>query len=136
MAAMAYFDTRGENSQRVLVGWSPSIAFQGIAQEYVVSEVDREGRLRGAPYRIKNAGWGEDNRWVTMPSSGCVVFPFAWVGDAPGRDYPVESDSLRAANLPRSLYMTSLCPASASQPATAPTPAAMSDQQRWPRAQP
>ncbi len=135
MAAMAYFDTRGENSQRMLVGWSPSIAFQGIAQEYVVSELDRKGRLRGAPYRLKTAGWGEDNRWITMPNSGCVVFPFAWVGDAPGRDYPYERDGHQASSYPRTLHMTSLCPSSASQPALTPTPAAQTDRERWPQAQ-
>jgi hypothetical protein len=135
MAAMAYFDKRGENSPRMLVGWSPSIAFQGIAQEYVVSELDRDGRLRGQAYRLKSAGWGEDNRWVTMPNSGCVVFPFAWVGDAPGRDFPYERDGHQASSYPRTLHMTSLCPSSASQPALTPTPAAQTDRERWPRAQ-
>ncbi len=134
MAAMAYFDTRGEDSQRLLVGWSPSIEFQGIAQEYVVSELDRNGQLRGTAFRLKAAGWGEDNRWETMPSSGCVVFPFAWVGDAPGTNYPIEAEGRVAADFPSTLYMTSLCPTTASQPALTPTPPAVSDAERWPPA--
>ncbi len=115
MAAMGYFNTQRESGQRLLAGWSPSISFQAITPEYVVSEVDRAGRLRGQAYRVSKAGWGEDNRWTTMPSSGCIVFPFAWEGDAPGRDYPIESSTLRATDLPRTLHMTSLCPRGASQ---------------------
>jgi hypothetical protein len=132
MAAMAYFSGAGEDSTRLLVGWSPTIVFQGIAAEYVVSEMDRSGRLRGAPFRLQTAGWGEDNRWTTMPNSGCVVFPFSWVGAAPGGAYPIEGTA--ASSIPSSLYMTSLCPATSTQPPLAATPAAKTDAQRWPPA--
>ncbi len=132
MAAMAYFDMRGEESERLLVGWSPSIAFQAITPEYLVSEIDRKGQLRGSPVRVKSAGWGEDNLWTTMPNSGCVVFPFAWVGAAPGGDYPIpDSDPSK---FPTTLHMTSLCPTDATQPTLAPAPAPKTDEERWPPA--
>ncbi|MEN9577714.1 MAG: hypothetical protein RJA70_723 [Pseudomonadota bacterium] len=131
MAAMAYFDTQGEDSQRLLVGWSPTIMFQGIASEYVVSEIDREGRLRGQALRLKDAGWGEDNLWATMPESGCVVFPFAWVGDAPGGDYPIEAEERPVSDYPTKMQLTSLCPGSSTQPPLAPVPPAIPDRERW-----
>jgi hypothetical protein len=129
---LAYFDSQGENSQRLLIGWSPTVAFQGITEEYYVSELDRDGNLRGEPYRLVNAGWGEDNRWTTMPTSGCVVFPYTWVGDAPGSDYPIESDEAEATDFLNFLYLTSVCPNSDAQPALADTPPAIPDSERWP----
>ncbi|MCU0664833.1 MAG: hypothetical protein MUC50_21230 [Myxococcota bacterium] len=129
MANMAYFDTKGEDSERLLVGWSPTMAFQGIAKEYVVSEMDRDGNLRGQAFRLTKAGWGEDNLWTTMPNSGCVVFPFAWVGDSPGSDYPIEGDD--AKNFPTAMHITSLCPRG-NQPPLANTPAPQTDAERWP----
>lgn len=130
LAAMAYFAPDGEDSERLLVGWSPTIEFQGLAREYVVSELDRDGQLRGQPLRLTAAGWGEDNRWQTMPNSGCVVFPFAWVGEAPGNDYPFEADGREATEYPTSMHLTSLCPGGATQPpltSTMPLP----DSERW-----
>jgi MYXO-CTERM domain-containing protein len=116
-ANLAYFDTRDENSERLLLGWSPATRTQGITDEYVVSEVDRQGQLRGEPLTLDGAGWGEDNRWVTMPSSGCVVFPFAWAGDSgPGGDYPLEGQEPSA--YPTVMHLTSLCPVG-EQPAPA-----------------
>jgi MYXO-CTERM domain-containing protein len=114
-ANLAYFDTAGEDSERLLLGWSPSIEFQGLTSEYVVSEVDRQGRLRGEPLVLDAAGWGEDNRWVTMPGSGCVVFAFAWAGDSgPGESYPIEGEE--PTTYPTTMHLTSLCPATAEQP--------------------
>lgn len=130
--AMAYFCTEGETCERLLLGWSPSIAFQGLAEEYVVSEIDRDGQLRGETFTLRNAGWGEDNRWQTMPNSGCVVFPFSWTGDAPGKDYPIERPEMASTDFPSTLYMTSLCPTGEAQPELAPSPPAMSDSERWP----
>ena len=123
-ANLAYFSSDGEDGERLLAGWSPSTEIQGITSEYVVSEVDRQGRLRGEPFTLDAAGWGEDNLWVTMPNSGCVVFPFAWIGDAPGRNYPVEPSDLEA--YPRTMRMTSLCPGTDEAPplAEAPPPTA------------
>jgi hypothetical protein len=132
MANLAYFSTEGEDSERLLVGWSPSVEFQGITSEYVVSEVDREGRLRGEPLTLTAAGWGEDNLWATMPNSGCVVFPFAWIGDGPGTSYPFESEESQATDYPTTLHMTSLCPGTADQPPLTDTPAAITDAERWP----
>ncbi len=132
LANMAYFSTQGEDSERLLVGWSPSIEFQGITSEYVVSEVDRQGRLRGEPMTLKSAGWGEDNLWATMPSSGCVVFPFAWTGDGPGSNYPYENDESEASDYPTALHMTSLCPGTEEQPPLDDTTDAPPDEERWP----
>lgn len=132
MANMAYFDTKGEQSDRLLLGWSPSMATQGIAQEYVVSEIDRSGQLRGSAFTLEGAGWGEDNLWQTMPSSGCVVFPFAFSGDAPGGNYPVENNDRLASDFPTTLHMTSLCPVGSTQPPPASVPAPQSDAERWP----
>ncbi|MCU0664938.1 MAG: hypothetical protein MUC50_21765 [Myxococcota bacterium] len=129
MANMAYFDTKGEDSERLLIGWSPTMEFQGIAKEYVVSEMDRNGKLRGEALRLPKSGWGEDNLWTTMPNSGCVVFPFAWVGDSPGSDYPIEGDD--ATKFPTTIYMTSLCPRG-DQPPLADTPLPQTDEERWP----
>lgn len=134
MGNMAYFSKDGEASQRLLLGWSPSIEFQGITSEYLVSEIDREGNLRGAPFTLKDAGWGEDNLWVTMPNSGCVVFPFAWVGDGPGKSYPDEKNGRLAADYPTTMHLTSLCPASDTQPPLTETPLPLSDAERWPPA--
>lgn len=131
MANMAYFGTEGEASERLLAGWSPTIAFQGITSEYVVSEIDRDGNLRGEPFRLSNAGWGEDNRWETMPRSGCVVFPFAWVGAAPGENYPAEAEGRVASDYPTTLRVTAVCPLGA-QPAPATVPAPVPDAERWP----
>lgn len=114
-ANLTYFDTAGEDSERLLLGWSPSIEFQGLTSEYVVSEVDRQGRLRGEPLVLDAVGWGEDNRWVTMPDTGCVVFAFAWAGaSGPGESYPTEG--LDAAAYPTTMHLTSLCPGTPDQP--------------------
>jgi hypothetical protein len=113
-ANMAYFSPQGEDSERLLAGWSPSTQRQGITSEFVVSEIDREGRLRGEALTLESAGWGEDNLWVTMPNSGCVVFPFAWIGDAPGGNYPHEPSDI--AKYPTTMRLTSLCPGTAEQP--------------------
>jgi len=114
-ANLTYFDTAGENSERLLLGWSPSIEFQGLTREYVVSEVDRQGRLRGETLVLEAAGWGEDNRWVTMPNSGCVVFAFAWAGEGgPGDSYPIEGEDPTA--YPTTLHVTSLCPGTSDPP--------------------
>lgn len=132
MANMAYFGTNSEDSERLLVGWSPTIATQGLTGEYVVSELDRQGRLRGEAMRLNGAGWGEDNRWETMPNSGCVVFPFTWKGDSPGGDYPIESNDRVASDFPKTLHMTSVCPKGSIAPDLAPTPPAVPDRERWP----
>jgi hypothetical protein len=132
MANMAYFSTDGDSSQRLLAGWSPSIAFQGITDEYLVSEIDRDGNLRGQPFRLTGAGWGEDNRWETMPDSGCVVFPLAWVGDAPGNNYPIEQEDRAASDYPTTLRLTSLCPVGTEQPPLTATPPPLGDAERWP----
>ncbi len=128
---MAYFDTQGEDSERLLVGWSPSVETQGITSEYVVSEMDRQGRLRGKPVTLTGTGWGEDNLWATMPNSGCVVFPFAWVGEnGPGQSYPIEG-SMDASVYPSTMHMTSLCPATSSPPPLLETDG-RTDEERWP----
>ncbi len=132
MPAMGYFCTDGERCDRLLLGWSPSIATQGITSEYVVSEIDREGKLRGEPFPLLDAGWGEDNRWQTMPETGCIAMPFAWMGDAPGNDYPIEHTGMSATDFPTTLHVTTLCPVGDTQPDLAPTPPAMTDAERWP----
>lgn len=108
MVNLANFRKGGENSNRLLLGWSPSMVFQGVTNEYVVQEMDINTNLVGSPLRLNNSGWGEDNEWVYVPARGCVVFPFAWVDSAsgPGSRYPVEG------NLPttKKLQMTSICP--------------------------
>jgi hypothetical protein len=114
-ANVAYFSTEGEASERLLLGWSPDIAFQGITSDFVVSEIDRQGRLRGDPLVLDRTGWGEDNRWVTIPDSGCVVFPFAWTGDGgPGNSYPIHDADFSA--YPTTMHLTSLCPGTENQP--------------------
>jgi hypothetical protein len=120
---LSYFSTQGEDSERLLLGWSPNIEFQGITSDFVVSEVDRQGRLRGEPLVLEGAGWGEDNRWITMPNSGCVVFPFAWKGDnGPGDAYPIHDVDISL--YPTTIHLTSLCPGTKQQPpvAAAPSP--------------
>lgn len=113
-ANMAHFGTEGENSERLLLGWSPATRTQGITGEYVVAEMDRSGRIRGEAMTLEEGGWGEDNRWTTMPNSGCVVAPFAWSGsDGPGQDYPIEGSD--PSEYPTALSLTTLCPAPGSE---------------------
>jgi hypothetical protein len=108
-ANMAYFAPDGEDSERLLLGWSPATQTQGITTEYMVAEMDRLGRIRGEPMTLEGAGWGEDNRWTTMANSGCVVFPFAWSGeDGPGNDYPIEGNDPTV--YPTVMHLTSVCP--------------------------
>jgi hypothetical protein len=107
-AAMAYFDSLDEESQRLVVGWSPTTETQGITSEYLVSEMDRSGNLVGSPLRLQGTGWGEDNLWQTIPATGCVAFPFAWVGEAPGANYPLEGQD--ASGYPNTMRFTLLCP--------------------------
>jgi hypothetical protein len=59
------------------------------------------------------------------------VFPFAWVGDAPGGDYPIETEGRVSSDFPRTLRMTSLCP-TGEQPPPASVPAPIPDAERWP----
>ena len=65
-------------------------------------------------------GWGEDNNWVTVPSTGCVVFPHVWYGDnGPGQrygvdgrpEYPTGGNNTNFLMGSSRLTLTAVCPA-------------------------
>jgi hypothetical protein len=118
----------GENSGRFLLGYSPSMIFQGLTDEYHAVEINEMGEFLHEPYVLQHGGWGEDSLGVHVPGSGCVVFPFAWfdspaphneLGVGPGGAYPstTEHGQLRS----QYLRLTALCPTNSSQ-TSAPTP--------------
>ena len=95
MVNLAHFSKGGENSGRLLIGWTPAMATQGLADEFVVSEVTvgtddgAAGKLAGEPLKLVGGGWGEDNVWTYMAKTGCVAAPTAWMGKAPGGSFTV-----------------------------------------------
>ena len=97
-ANAANFGLGGENASEILVGWAERGQRQinshqhnnvggGQTDHFVVSRADRNGKLIGQPWSLQGGngslsceptGWGEDNNWVTIPSTGCVVMTHAW----------------------------------------------------------
>ena len=109
MVNLANFGKGGEESGRLLVGWSPSMATQGITKEYLVQEINTNGNFVGSPLRLDKTGWGEDNEWVYIPATGCVAFPFTWMGNSgPGSDFPIYN----ANTTTKTLRVTTICPTS------------------------
>eukprot|EP00808_Paulinella_micropora_P027304 g3957.t1 len=109
MANLMHFGVGGENSGRILLGWSPSMKTQGITSEYVVAEVNENGAILGNPSVLNKTGWGEDNVWGYLPGSGCVVFAFAWMGNGgPGNNYGVIGKEM--AEYSSVMRLTALCP--------------------------
>ena len=95
------------------------MATQGIADEYMVSELTVDGELAGEPLRLVATGWGEDNSWEYMRGTGCVVFAFAWMGDGgPGANFPIEG----SARTTKTMRLTSVCPTSNKVPWAPSTP--------------
>jgi hypothetical protein len=103
----------GDASGRVLIGWAPTVKFQGIASEYVVSEISTSGAFIGDPLVLQNAGWGEDTLGAYMPGSGCVVYPFGWVNSnsGPGSNYPIDGSSY--SGFSNVMRLTAVCPGDA-----------------------
>jgi hypothetical protein len=58
----------------------------------MVGQYDRNAELTGDLLKLNSAGWGENNNWASLPSSGCVAFAFAWKSGIDGNPgYPKHS---------------------------------------------
>lgn len=103
----------GESSGRYILGYSPSMRFQGYSDEFHAVEINEQGEFLHDPVVLETGGWGEDSLGAYMPGSGCVVYPHAWFG---GRTAPFSKEpDYNDQNDPitdRSIYMrlTALCP--------------------------
>lgn len=99
----------GEKSDRMLLGFSPSMRFQGISDEYHVVEINGEGEMIHDPVVLQKGAWGEDSLGVHLSASGCVVFPFAWVDeDVPTFKYPTWNEAIEKRS--KFLRLTAVCP--------------------------
>lgn len=100
----------GEDSGRILLGYSPSMSHPGRSNEYHVVEVDENGTLLHDPVLLQRGAWGVDSLGTYMPGSGCVVFPHTWVDDTESHpvSYPQHQHGLDG----RSQYvkLTAICP--------------------------
>ena len=123
-ANAANFGVGGENASEILVGWAErrrgQMAAMGTTDHFVVSRATREGVLIGQPWSLgggsgslstENTGWGEDNNWVTVPATGCVVMSHVWLGDAgPGPISYQTSNNGTLSLYSNKLRLTSVCP--------------------------
>jgi len=121
----ANFGVGGENAPEILVGWAerymPQNSAVGETSHYVVSRATREGVLIGQPWSLgggsgslstEPTGWGEDNNWVTVPATGCVVTSHVWLGDdGPGPTSYQTSNNGNLSLYSNKLRLTTVCPA-------------------------
>lgn len=114
MVQLHNFGTDGEQSGRILLGYSPTRGHTSSDQFHAV-EIDAEGNFLHAPVVLQRGGWGVDNVGTYMPGSGCVVFPFTWVDPAEGEPesgvrtgYPTFEQSVQERS--EYLKLTALCP--------------------------
>ena len=121
----------GEDSGRILLGYSPAMRHPGKANEYHVVEVDEQGTFLHDPVVLQRGGWGVDSLGTHMPGSGCVVFPFTWIPDDPeegpgeqsypqnrekdGRDESDPNDPGHYARRSEFLKLTAVCPNTAAE---------------------
>eukprot|EP00036_Acanthoecidae_sp_10tr_P020616 CAMPEP_0206300052 /NCGR_PEP_ID=MMETSP0106_2-20121207/7503_1 /ASSEMBLY_ACC=CAM_ASM_000206 /TAXON_ID=81532 /ORGANISM="Acanthoeca-like sp., Strain 10tr" /LENGTH=1043 /DNA_ID=CAMNT_0053730765 /DNA_START=38 /DNA_END=3170 /DNA_ORIENTATION=- len=129
-ANAANFGRGGENASEVLVGWAErwrwNSARAGGTDHFVLSRATRDGTLIGQPWALHGGpgsvspeatGWGEDNNWVNVPSSGCVVFSHVWRGDDGPGSQPYQPDWRGSPEGYTSrLTLTSVCPAAGYTP--------------------
>ncbi len=114
-----------EQSPRFLIGFSPNIDSGGRSKPntYMVGEFDRSGDLVGSLLTLNNAGWGENNNWAPLPSSGCVAFAFAFKDGVDGRPGYPNHDQIIAGDDPTpelelyanrgfssNIQLTTICP--------------------------
>ena len=123
-ANAANFGVGGENAPEILVGWAErhrgQLSTQGETDHYVVSRATREGILVGQPWSLgggsgslstESTGWGEDNNWVTVPATGCVVMSHVWLGDdGPGPTSYQTSNNGNLSLYSNKLRLTTVCP--------------------------
>ncbi|MFK7988496.1 MAG: hypothetical protein AB8I08_20915 [Sandaracinaceae bacterium] len=119
MAQIHNWGLGGEDSGRVLLGYSPAVTHPGRTNEYHVVEVDPAGTPLHDPVLLQRGGWGVDSLGTYMPGSGCVVFPHTWIDDT--EEHPVSYPQHQHALTDRSQYLklTALCP-SGSEPRRSP----------------
>ncbi len=125
-----------EQSERFLIGFSPKIdptdsnggnRQKGKPEVYMVGEFDRSGEPVGHMMQLDSAGWGEEDNWSTLPSTGCVAFAFAWKNGVDGRaGYPpyaqILSDDVTTPadtlftnrGFTKKIQLTTICPDSVS----------------------
>ncbi len=102
----------GEDSGRILLGYSPATVHPGRTNEYHVVQVDENGTFLHDPMVLERGGWGWDSLGTTLPESGCVVFPHSWLSDdsttGPNDQYPRDDKDVTE----RSMYLklTAVCP--------------------------
>lgn len=117
MVQLHNFGLGGENSGRVLLGYSPTRKHTS-SNEFHAVEIDAEGNFLHAPVVLQRGGWGVDNLGTYMPGSGCVVFPYAWTPDDTEEGvqsgYPKFEENLTGRS--EFLKFTALCPASNTSP--------------------
>jgi hypothetical protein len=101
----------GEDSGRILMGYAPTRGHTAAGEFHVV-EVDKNGLSLHDPVLLKRGGWGIDTLGTYMPGSGCVVFPYTWVPDAPengpGSGYPAIEEAVTGRS--EFLKFTAICP--------------------------
>mmetsp|Transcript_23788 Transcript_23788/g.52008 ORF Transcript_23788/g.52008 Transcript_23788/m.52008 type:complete len:890 (+) Transcript_23788:208-2877(+) len=104
---VAFVNLQHLTQDRFLIGWATDVnaGKVGTNGQYFVQEVRPDGCMLGEPFALSDfAGWGEDNLWARMPSSGCIAMPFTWVdGSSPGRAYTDATAS-------SALRVTTYCP--------------------------
>lgn len=110
MAQLHNWGIGGEDSGRILLGYSPATRHAGRTDEYHVVQVDSDGTPLHDPVVLQRGGWGVDSLGSYMPGSGCVVFPHTWDDDAEQHptSYPQHQEPVTS----RSAYvkLTALCP--------------------------
>jgi hypothetical protein len=70
---MQHVGPSGEEGGRFLLGWAGGVTPYGAPDEYYVVEADAEGRLFGERTKLDGTGWGEEDAWVHLPKSRCIV---------------------------------------------------------------
>ena len=122
MVQLNNFGMGGEDSGRVLLGYSPTRGHTS-SDEFHAVEIDTEGNFLHAPVVLQRGGWGVDNTGTHMPGSGCVVFPYTWTPDEPEEGvqsgYPKFEQSV--SDRSAFLKLTALCPTGPAPTSTAPS---------------
>jgi len=105
-ANLAHIGSGGEDGDRFLIGWADNIQFQGRSSQYYMVEVDTDGKMYGGTHALNGTGWGEEDVWASM-ESGCIAWPFAWSGDAPGEPYGNPNSEV---DMSQTMRITVVCP--------------------------
>jgi len=93
---IAHLGGTSEEDDNFLLGWSEvdAATFVGgphtkapLPTRYNLAVVDHELKMKGEAIEVENTSWDEHSDWVTMPASGCVVFPSIF-GDTSGPKGP------------------------------------------------